>query len=185
MHKEHLTVNNKKTSNLIKQQAKDLNRHSSKADVQMSKKHKKRCWTSLAIREMQIKITMIYHFTPTMMVITSKTRIISFGEDAEKLGPSYTVGIAKMEDHCGNQWGGWLLNKRNIELPLLLFPLPSLVSLFATPWTAAHPSPPVPHHLPKFSQVHVHFMGDAIQPSHPLMPSSPSALNLSQHQSLF
>ena len=73
MHKEHLTVNNKKTSNLIKQQAKDLNRHSSKADVQMSKKHKKRCSTSLAIREMQIKITMRYHFTPTMMVITSKT----------------------------------------------------------------------------------------------------------------
>ena len=40
---------------------------------------------------------------------------------------------------------------------------------------------PVPHHLPKFAQALVHCMGDAIQPSHPLMPSSPSALNLSQH----
>ena len=42
-----------------------------------------------------------------------------------------------------------------------------------------------PHHLLKFAQVNVHCIGDAIQPSHPLMPSSPSALNLSQHQGLF
>ena len=41
-----------------------------------------------------------------------------------------------------------------------------------------------PHHLPKFAQVHVHCIGDPIQPSHPLTPSSP-ALNLSQHQRLF
>ena len=41
------------------------------------------------------------------------------------------------------------------------------------------------HHLPKFAQVHAHCMGDAIQPFHPLMPTSPSALNLSQHQGLF
>ena len=46
----------------------------------------------------------------------------------------------------------------------------------------------VPHHLPKFAQVHVHCISDAIQPlmpSHPLRPSSPSALNLFQHQGLF
>ena len=44
---------------------------------------------------------------------------------------------------------------------------------------------PVPHHLLEFAQVHVHCIGDAIQPSHMLMPFSPSALNLSQHQGLF
>ena len=37
----------------------------------------------------------------------------------------------------------------------------------------------VPHHLPKFAQVHVLCISDAIQPSYPLMPPSPSALNLS------
>ena len=42
----------------------------------------------------------------------------------------------------------------------------------------------VPHHLQECAQVHVHCIGDAIQPSPPLMPSSPSALNLSQHQGL-
>ena len=41
---------------------------------------------------------------------------------------------------------------------------------------------PVLHYLPKFVQVHIHCINDAIQPSHPLTPSSPSSLNLSQHQ---
>ena len=43
----------------------------------------------------------------------------------------------------------------------------------------------VPHHFPKFAQVHVHCISDAIQLSHPLTPPSPSALNPSQHQGLF
>ena len=41
---------------------------------------------------------------------------------------------------------------------------------------------PVPHHLPEFAQVHIHWIGEAIQPFHPLMPSSPSALKFPQHQ---
>ena len=44
---------------------------------------------------------------------------------------------------------------------------------------------PVLHHLLEFAQVHVHFIGDAIQLSHPLMSSSPYALNLSQHWGIF
>ena len=43
--------------------------------------------------------------------------------------------------------------------------------------------PDPPSH--KFAQVHVHCIGDAGQPFHPLMPSSISALNLSQHQGFF
>ena len=42
-----------------------------------------------------------------------------------------------------------------------------------------------PHHLLEFSQVHVHWIGDDIKPSHPLSPYSPSAFNLSQHKGLF
>ena len=44
---------------------------------------------------------------------------------------------------------------------------------------------PVLHHLPGFAQIHVHWIGDAIQTSHPLSSPSPPALNLSQHQGLF
>ena len=40
-------------------------------------------------------------------------------------------------------------------------------------------------HLPEFAQVPVHWIGEAIQPSHPLLPSSPSAFYLSQYQGLF
>ena len=47
------------------------------------------------------------------------------------------------------------------------------------------PGLPVPHHLPEFAQADAHCNSDAVQPSHPLMPSSPSALSLSQHQGLF
>ena len=45
------------------------------------------------------------------------------------------------------------------------------------------PGFPVLHYLPEFVQTHVHWVGDAIQPSHPLLPLPPLALNLSQHQS--
>ena len=47
------------------------------------------------------------------------------------------------------------------------------------------PGFPVLHYLPEFAQTHVHWVSDAIQPSHPLSPNSPPAFNLAQHQHLF
>ena len=47
------------------------------------------------------------------------------------------------------------------------------------------PGFPVLHCLPELAQTHVHWIGDAIQPSHLLLPPSPLVLNLSQHQDLF
>ena len=47
------------------------------------------------------------------------------------------------------------------------------------------PGLPVHRQLPEFTQTHVHGVGDAIQPSHPLSPPSPPAFNLSQHQCPF
>ena len=41
------------------------------------------------------------------------------------------------------------------------------------------------HYLSEFAQIHVQWVADAIQPSHPLSPSSSPALNLSQHQGIF
>ena len=47
------------------------------------------------------------------------------------------------------------------------------------------PGFPFLHCLPELAQTHVHWVDDAIQPSHPLLPPSPPALSLSQHQGLF
>ena len=56
---------------------------------------------------------------------------------------------------------------------------------FCNPMDCSMPGFPKLHHLPELAQTHVHCVGDAIQLSHPLSPSSPPALNLSQHQGLF
>ena len=53
------------------------------------------------------------------------------------------------------------------------------------PMNRSTPGLPVHHHLPEFTQTHVHQVSDAIQPSHPLSPPSPPTFNLSQHQGLF
>ena len=53
------------------------------------------------------------------------------------------------------------------------------------PMDCSTPGLPVHHQLLKFTQTHVHWVGDAIQPSHPLCSSSLPAFNLSQHQGLF
>ena len=53
------------------------------------------------------------------------------------------------------------------------------------PMDCSMPGLPVHHQLPEFTQIHVHCVGDAIQPSHPLSSPSPLAFNLSQYQGLF
>ena len=60
----------------------------------------------------------------------------------------------------------------------------SVVSDSLRPHESQHARPPY-HHLPEFTQTHVHRVSDAIQPSHPLSSPSPPAPNSSQHQSLF
>ena len=53
------------------------------------------------------------------------------------------------------------------------------------PMNCSTPGLPVHHQLPEFTQTHVHWVSDCIQPSHPLSSPSPHAPNPSQHQSLF
>ena len=59
------------------------------------------------------------------------------------------------------------------------------VRLFVTPMNCSTPGLPVHHQLPEFAQTHVHWAGDAIQPSHLLSSPSPPAFNPSQDQGLF
>ena len=57
--------------------------------------------------------------------------------------------------------------------------------IICDPMDCSTPGFPVRHYLLEFAQTHVHWVGDAIQPSHPLSSPSPPAFNLSKHQGLF
>ena len=77
--------------------------------------------------------------------------------------------------------------------PLLLQPsiFPSISSVtqscptLCDPMNPSTPGLPVHHKLPEFTQTHIHWVQDAIQPSHPLSSPSPPAFNLTQHWGLF
>ena len=72
----------------------------------------------------------------------------------------------------------------HINVYLVQFSTQSCPTL-CVPMNCSTPGLPVHHQLLESTQTHVHWVGDAIQPSHPLSSPSPPALNLSQHQGLF
>ena len=79
---------------------------------------------------------------------------------------------------------GTALNNWAIICPCCCLATKSCLTL-CSPTNCSTPGLLVLHYLPEFAQTYVHWVSDAIQTSHPLSPSSPLALNLSQHQGLF
>ena len=93
-------------------------------------------------------------------------------------------------------WDAGLFPSFNIKESMSMLNMPSKLSvqfssvaqscpILCDPMNRSTPGLPVHHQLPEFTQTHVHWVSDAIQPSHPLSSPSPPALNLSQHQGLF
>ena len=71
------------------------------------------------------------------------------------------------------------------EIPYAFSSVAQSCPTLCNPMNHSMPGLPVHHQLPEFTQTHVHRVGDAIQPSHPLSSLSPLASNFSQHQGLF
>ena len=80
-----------------------------------------------------------------------------------------------------NSSGYWGVTVGSIQFSSVAQSCPTLCD----PMNRSMPGLPVYHQLPEFTQTHVHRVGDAIQPSHPLSSPSPPAPNPSQHQGLF
>ena len=90
------------------------------------------------------------------------------------------------EVDCGLEIKRHLLLGRKVMTNLVQFS--SVAQLCPTLWdpmNCSTPGLPVHHQLLEFTQTHVHWVSDAIQPSHPLSSPSPPAPNPSQHQGLF
>jgi hypothetical protein len=73
IYREIKKLNSPKTNEPIKKWESELNRTFSKVDIQMAKKHMKKCSPSLSIKETQIKTTLRFHHTPDRIAIISNT----------------------------------------------------------------------------------------------------------------
>ena len=100
----------------------------------------------------------------------------------EMVTPSWGCLTALFTSASTLNW--WLSSGKSVTF-VVVAQLLSHVLLFLTPWIEAHQAFSVLHYLLEFSQTHVHWVSDAIQQSHPLLPPTPLALILSQHQNLF
>ena len=90
------------------------------------------------------------------------------------------------EGDCSHEIKTSLLLGRKAMTNLVQFSLVSQSCLtLCNPMNCSIPGLLLHYHLPESTQTHVHWVGDVIQPSHPLSSPSPPALNLSQHQGLF
>ena len=99
-----------------------------------------------------------------------------------------TISRVNTNVNCGLElliiYQYWFLTLNKCTISSIQFSR-SVMSDFCDPMDCSTPGLSVHHQLPEFTQTHTHWVGDAIQPSHPLSSPSPPALNLSQHQGLF
>ena len=125
-------------------------------------------------------------------MVNTKIRLIIFfaAKDGEDL---YSQQKTRLRDDCGSDHEILLakfrlklkkVGKTTRHFSSVLFTC-SVVSDSLWPHELQHIRPPAHHQPLESTQTHIYWVGDAIQPSHPLSPPSPPALNLSQNQDLF
>ena len=134
-----------------------------------------------------VKSEMLTHSNKSYKVLTTKNGIsLTYSQNQEWSGkPKTHVILSSTLFSCGQLYGK--PNSQDVTwgaLPQFSSVAQSCLTLF-DPMDCSTPGLPVHHQLPELAQTHVHWVGDDIQPSHPLSSPFPSAFSFSQHQGLF
>ena len=124
--------------------------------------------------------TFMVHFTS--MIITSVPPQIIRHETPE-VGDPCTGGYQHV--YIDSQWHCEHCHRAEFQVSVQFSAGAQLCPTLCDPMNRSTPGLPVHHQLPEFTQTHVHHVGDAIQPSHPLSSPSPPAPSPSQHQGVF
>ena len=109
-----------------------------------------------------------------------KSLLMKVKEESEKVG--LKLNIQKTKIMASGSITSWQIDGKTMETVTDFIFLGSKITADGD---CSTPGFPVLCYLPEFAQTHVHRVGDAIQPSHPLSSPSPLVFNLSQHQGLF
>ena len=117
---------------------------------------------------------------PLLGIQTKETRIERDTCTAMFITALFTIARTWKQPRCPSA-DEWIRKLWSVQFSSVTQSCPTLCD----PMNRSTSGLPVHHHLPEFTQTHVHRVRDAIQPSHPLSSPSPPALNLSQHQGLF
>ena len=94
------------------------------------------------------------------------------------------LSLGKEIEQLGDQEGGWIFITC-LWYSVQFSSVTQSCTTLCDPMDCSKPGFPIHHQLPEFTQTHVHWVGDATKPSHPLSSPSPPTSNLSQHQGLF
>ena len=115
--------------------------------------------------------------------------ITSWKRDGKTVGTvrNFIFGDSKItaDGDCSHEIKRRLLRGRKVmNKPVQFSSVAQSCPIICDPMNCSMPGCPIHCQLPESTQTHVHWVGDVIQPSHPLLSPSPPALNLSQHQGL-
>ena len=119
--------------------------------------------------------------TSGYMLLMKASRKVKSDNMVEKNIPSMVVNYCLVNLQIEYGFEGFPFNNVSVQFSSVT---QSCLAL-CDPMNCSTPGLPVHHQLPEFTQTHIHRVGDAIQPSHPLSSPFPPAPNPSQHQSLF